>query len=540
MRPPSLLSIFALFLGAGVLIPVPVLGQTFTYAEECVSNVKNATVHVPSNAEPSLPGGAPVEPGDTLAVYTAEGTCAGYGVWTDQEGATLAAAGSDSIAVSADGYASGEPLRFEVFDVSEGSAIDIGSTATFASCENVGVPVCGEGDYENGTFHRVTGLQPDSIETVARTIPLAEGWNFVSLPVQSELSFGSLFPACSKGFSYVPGEGYTTVGEEETLPVGTGVAVHCEADSTSVTGTVGSSTIEVEAGWNLIGGVQDTVAVDAIDASPSDIVVSEFFRLPAGQGYTSAPALYPGEGYWVKTAEAGTLDVSGTKGTLAAGSATSNKDPADVAHLSFVDAEGQQMTLQLREGLTDEERAQFELPPIPPGEIFDVRFASGHEAASFSSSGATEATEHGVRIQGAVFPVKVRLETHGADRQFEIDAGDDRFTLSKEQPTAQIQESTGRLGVTPAPNPDEFRLAKASPNPLRGQTELEYALPKKSEVSIAVFDVLGRRVARLVDAERQTGVHQTRLDAGPLPSGKYFVRMRAGRFRQTRQLTVVR
>jgi hypothetical protein len=52
--------------------------------------------------------------------------------------------------------------------------------------------------------------------------------------------------------------------------------------------------------------------------------------------------------------------------------------------------------------------------------------------------------------------------------------------------------------------------------------------------------VLGRRVARLVDEKRRTGVHQAQLDAGTLPSGKYFVRMRAGPFQQTRQLTVVR
>ena len=112
--------------------------------------------------------------------------------------------------------------------------------------------------------------------------------------------------------------------------------------------------------------------------------------------------------------------------------------------------------------------------------------------------------------------------------------------MSAAQPAAQIQESTDRIGVTAAPTPDEFRLGKASPNPIRRGAELEYTLPEESEVSIAVYDVLGRRVARLVDEKRRTGVHRARIDAGTLPSGKYFVRMRAGTFRQTRQLTVVR
>ena len=299
------------------------------------------------------------------------------------------------------------------------------------------------------------------------------------------------------------------------------------------------SSIEVEAGWNLIGSLEDTVAVDAVTASPAGMLTSDFFRLPAREGYTSATTLYPGKGYWVKTAEAGTLDVSGASGSLVAGAEASDEESAKAARLSFVDANGQEATVRLEDGLTEEQRSRAELPPVPPGEVFDVRFASGHRAAPLAS-GAASGTEHDVRIQGAAFPVEVRLETGEADQRFEVLTGEERLALLKERPTAQIQQSTRRVGVTAAPSPEKFRLGKASPNPLRGRAELEYTLPETSEVSIAVYDVLGRRVARLVDAKRRTGVHQTQVDAGALPSGKYFVRMQVGTFRQTRQLTVVR
>ena len=529
--PPA--SVLVLLLGSFLLMPAAASGQSFTYATECVSNVDNATVHVPAGADPSLPGGTPVAAGDTLAVYTADGTCAGYGVWQSGSGVTLAAAGSDSIAVSEDGYASGASLQFEVFDVSEGTAVDVDSAAAFASCDSVGVPVCAEGVYEPGTFHQVTSFQPDSTETV--TLALAEGWNFVSVPLQSDVSFGTLFPECSQGFRYVPGEGYSTIQADETLSVGTGAAAQCQPDSTSVTGTEASSSIEVDAGWNLIGGVEDTVAVSAVTTSPSGILASDFFKLPPGEGYTAATALHPGEGYWIKTAEAGTLDVSGGAGSLVAGAA--GAEPGETMRLSFVDAEGQRSTLRLTQGLTDEERSRSELPPVPPGEIFDVRFASGHEAASIGEGAASDAQ---VRIQGAAFPVEVRLEAEGLDQRITLSAGDKEFALSEDRPTAQIQQSTRRIGVAAAPSPQAFRLGKASPNPLRGRAELEYALPKQAAVEITVYDVLGRRVARLVDEKRRTGVHKARVDASTLPSGKYFVRMRAGSFRQTRPLTVVR
>lgn len=532
-------SVCAVLLGIGVLVPAAALGQSFTYAEECITNVDNATVHVPSAAAPTLPDGTPVAAGDTIAVYTADGTCAGYGVWTDGEGATLAAAGSDSIDVSPDGYASGASLQFEIFDVTKGTAVDVDSAAAFSSCSEVDVPVCAEGVYEPGTFHQVTGFQADSSETVTRTITMAEGWSFVSVPVESDATFGALFPECSGGFSYTPGNGYTSLSDGDAVPVGMGIAVQCQADTTSVTGTVPPTTVEVAAGWNLIGSVEDTVSVGAVTASPSGIVTSDFFRLPPGQGYTPTAALRPGEAYWVKATEAGTLDLSGAAGTLVAGSETSKNDPAGVVRLSIADAEGQQYTLRLEEGLTDRQRSRSELPPVPPGDVFDVRFASGHAAAAFAS-GKASAPGHAVQLQGATFPVEVRLKTGGSDRRIEIAAGGERHALSAAQPAAQIQESTDRIGVTAAPTPDEFRLGKASPNPIRRGAELEYTLPEESEVSIAVYDVLGRRVARLVDEKRRTGVHRARIDAGTLPSGKYFVRMRAGTFRQTRQLTVVR
>jgi hypothetical protein len=88
--------------------------------------------------------------------------------------------------------------------------------------------------------------------------------------------------------------------------------------------------------------------------------------------------------------------------------------------------------------------------------------------------------------------------------------------------------------------PDEFALKKTYPNPASGQATVEYALPEQAEVTIGVYDVLGRRVATLVDSPEQAGRHTVRLSAGQMPSGTYFVRMQAEGFRQTRRLTVVR
>ena len=152
----SLLFAF-LFVSISLLAPPPVLGQSFNYAADCVENVDNATIYASAQDSLTLPDGRPVEPKDTVAVYTADMTCAGYGVWTES-GVTFAAAGSDST-TSMDGYSAGEQLRFEVFDVSEKTATDLDSSVTYASCAESSLSLCrDDGVYANGTVHQVRGI----------------------------------------------------------------------------------------------------------------------------------------------------------------------------------------------------------------------------------------------------------------------------------------------------------------------------------------------------------------------------------------------
>ncbi len=87
--------------------------------------------------------------------------------------------------------------------------------------------------------------------------------------------------------------------------------------------------------------------------------------------------------------------------------------------------------------------------------------------------------------------------------------------------------------------PDEVRLT-SYPNPTRGQATIEYTLPEAQEVTLEVYDVLGRRVATLENGRRQAGRHTLRLDGGSLPSGVYFGRLQAGDETRTQKITVVR
>lgn len=88
--------------------------------------------------------------------------------------------------------------------------------------------------------------------------------------------------------------------------------------------------------------------------------------------------------------------------------------------------------------------------------------------------------------------------------------------------------------------PSEFGLENNYPNPFNPATIISYELPAASDVTLEVFDMLGRRVAVLVDEAVSAGRHEVHFDAGSLSSGVYIYRIRANQFVQTRQMVLVK
>jgi N-acetylneuraminic acid mutarotase len=96
------------------------------------------------------------------------------------------------------------------------------------------------------------------------------------------------------------------------------------------------------------------------------------------------------------------------------------------------------------------------------------------------------------------------------------------------------------LDAKPLPEEATFALEQNYPNPFNPATTLVYVVPRRSAVTITVADAMGREVARLVDATLDAGRHTTAFNGATLPSGPYFVTMRAGAFSQTRCVTLMK
>ncbi len=88
--------------------------------------------------------------------------------------------------------------------------------------------------------------------------------------------------------------------------------------------------------------------------------------------------------------------------------------------------------------------------------------------------------------------------------------------------------------------PLEYALRPAYPNPFNPQTSLTFSLPEAGKVSLVVYDLQGREVARLVEGWVEAGVHQSVFDASNLSSGVYFARMHAADFTQIQKLLLLK
>jgi hypothetical protein len=88
--------------------------------------------------------------------------------------------------------------------------------------------------------------------------------------------------------------------------------------------------------------------------------------------------------------------------------------------------------------------------------------------------------------------------------------------------------------------PTEFALYQNYPNPFNPITTIRYDVPMASEVRLMIMNLLGQRVATLVNARQLAGSHTVLWDAANWPSGVYLCQMEAGGFVQTRKMMLVK
>lgn len=86
----------------------------------------------------------------------------------------------------------------------------------------------------------------------------------------------------------------------------------------------------------------------------------------------------------------------------------------------------------------------------------------------------------------------------------------------------------------------KYALSNNYPNPFNPSTIINYSIPKQSNVTLKVFDILGREVNTLVNQVQPQGNYKVELDGTSLSSGIYFYRLQAGEFVETKKMIILK
>ena len=74
--------------------------------------------------------------------------------------------------------------------------------------------------------------------------------------------------------------------------------------------------------------------------------------------------------------------------------------------------------------------------------------------------------------------------------------------------------------------PNEFQLYQNYPNPFNPTTTISYFIPNETKVQLVVYDILGNKIAELVNEIKSAGQHKVIFDGSGLSSGIYFYRLK--------------
>jgi hypothetical protein len=379
------------------------------------------------------------------------------------------------------------------------------------------------------------------------------GWNLISVPFVPRdtlsLTKVSLYPtASSNAFAYAGG-----YNKKDTLTPGVGYWLKFPTLTTQKMfgRRLTSKVVPVNAGWNLLGSITGPISTIAVIPNSGNAILSSFYKYQ--NGYLTSTSIDSGKGYWIKVRDAGTLTLGGVSLFL-------NKEADQYAKvedyntITITDKNGSSQTLYFgldADGKVNKEL--YEMPPLPPSSIFDVRFASQRILETYPRDIA-KYNQHTININSAEFPVTISWNVNNSNgKNFSItDAVNGKLIGVRDiNGEGSIKVSNRNLNslTLKIQNgeelPIEFGLGQNYPNPFNPTTKMEIAVPKAAMVEIVVYNILGQKVRTLTNEVVPAGYHTIewngKSDAGSIvPSGVYFMRMVSGSFTKVNKLLMMK
>jgi hypothetical protein len=123
-----------------------------------------------------------------------------------------------------------------------------------------------------------------------------------------------------------------------------------------------------------------------------------------------------------------------------------------------------------------------------------------------------------------------------------FDFGETYITLKGCIIDGVVYGDTVTVGVEDEEPPiaSEFKLEQNYPNPFNPTTSIQYAISSRQFVTLKVYDILGNKIATLVNEEKPAGEYEIEFNATGLTSGIYFYQLRTGNFTETKKMLMIK
>ncbi|NWG29576.1 MAG: T9SS type A sorting domain-containing protein [Ignavibacteriaceae bacterium] len=364
-------------------------------------------------------------------------------------------------------------------------------------------------------------------------VSVKNDWNMISVPLLAEdMTLNNVFPTATS-LAYGYNGGYFS---EDTLKGGVGYWLKFDGNQQiQIFGSRMGDTVPLVIGWNMFGVYENNIPVSQITTTPPGIIATNLFGF--NDGYYIADTLQSGQGYWVRVTEDGVINLN--TGGLPKGD--EQKQFAETSKnwgkIKITDNKSRSITLF---AATEEiESNSYELPPMPPTGIFDVRFSSGTVVENLSGEKIIQISsdDYPITIRAEGLSITVRDRINGKLLNEELKSGEEiRITNNK-------ITSIGVSGRISAGLPASFELYQNYPNPFNPGTKIKFAVPRESNVNLSIYSVLGELVSTLVNQEMKPGYYEVEFSAEQtisLSSGIYFYRLQAGSFIETKKMILLR
>jgi hypothetical protein len=193
-----------------------------------------------------------------------------------------------------------------------------------------------------------------------------------------------------------------------------------------------------------------------------------------------------------------------------------------MSSLTVSDSAGHSRTLYVASSdAPDSLTRLFSLPPVPPADIFDIRFSD--DTRLFTAG--VETRSKSVIVKGGIMPLTLRWNWKHGERIGLSGGGID--TTIAGSGSIVFGEHPGSLVVTSSGTstdaiPTAYTLSQNYPNPFNSTTLIKYELPERSHVRIQVTNILGQVVSVITDAIEDAGYRSAVWSADALASGIYF------------------